>query len=233
MTAEYDGQVTEASTTVETGRKAPRGRIDKRQAILDAAFTVFARQGYANACVKEIAAEANVAKPTVYNHLNDKANLFRQAVQIAADEATAQNLAAVERLFAPGDDLHAALVSVAQALLLCYGSEQSLALRRLLYAEVARFPDLLDTVQGQGADRITEAMADRLARLTLSGRLNATDPVQAAEQFLALLTGPMETRSRYGTQQIPTAELNSMAEAAVATFLKAFGPEPDAPGDAA
>jgi len=222
--------VTEASTTAETGRKAPRGRIDKREAILSAAFAVFARQGYANACVKEIASEAGVAKPTVYNHLNDKANLFRQAVQIAADEATAQNLAAVERLVPPGDDLREALVSVAEALLLCYRSEQSWALRRLLYSEVARFPDLLDTVQGQGADRITEAMADRLARLTLSGRLNATDPLRAAEQFIALLTGPMETRSRYGTQQVPIDELNSMARDAVDTFLKAFGREPDAPG---
>ncbi|MEV5986246.1 TetR/AcrR family transcriptional regulator [Streptomyces sp. NPDC052051] len=215
--------MTEAKTTAGDGRKAPRGRIDKRQAILDAAFTVFARQGYANACVKEIAAEANVAKPTVYNHLNDKANLFRQTVQLTADEATARNLAAVERLAAPGDDLRAALVAVAQDLLLCYGGEQSQALRRLLYAEIARFPDLLDTVQGQGADRITEAMADRLARLTLSGRLNATDPVCAAEQFIAMLSGPMETRSRYGTRQIPTAERNAMAEAAVDTFLKAFG----------
>ncbi|MFG2906718.1 TetR/AcrR family transcriptional regulator [Kitasatospora sp. NPDC048286] len=225
--------MTEARATVEAGRGAPRGRIDKRQAILSAAFTVFARQGYTDACVQEIAAEAGVAKPTVYNHLNDKANLFRQAVLIAADEATARNLAAVEGLLLSCDDLHDALVSVAQALLLCHRSEQSWALRRLLYSEVARFPDLLDTVQGRGVDRVTEAMADRLARLTLSGRLTATDPVCAAEQFMALLAGPMEARSRCGTRQVPDAELNGIARAAVDTFLKAFGREPGAPGSGA
>ncbi|MCN9242421.1 hypothetical protein NGF19_16740 [Streptomyces sp. RY43-2] len=41
--------------------------------------------------------------------------------------------------------------------------------------------------------------------------------------FIALLTSPLETRSRYGTRQIPTAERNAVAQAAVDTFLKAFG----------
>ncbi|MFF7183419.1 TetR family transcriptional regulator [Streptomyces sp. NPDC008121] len=36
-------------------------------AILDGAFAVFEQRGYAQACVKEIAQEEGVAKPTVYN----------------------------------------------------------------------------------------------------------------------------------------------------------------------
>ncbi|WP_241483058.1 TetR/AcrR family transcriptional regulator [Nocardiopsis halophila] len=49
-----------------------RGRIDKRRAILEAASRVFTRDGYGRSCVREIAAEADVAKPTVYNHVHDK-----------------------------------------------------------------------------------------------------------------------------------------------------------------
>jgi len=57
------------------------GRIDKRQAILDAAFTIFARDGYYLAGVDAIAAEARVAKHTIYNHFRDKENLFREVSQ--------------------------------------------------------------------------------------------------------------------------------------------------------
>ncbi|MFF3378938.1 TetR/AcrR family transcriptional regulator [Streptomyces sp. NPDC002680] len=223
--------MTEASTSAASGRKAPRGRIDKRQAILEAAFTVFAREGYANACVKAIAAEAGVAKPTVYNHLSDKANLFRHAIEAASETAMAQNLAVVGRLTAPGDDLRAVLEDVGDRLLLCYSSDESWALRRLIYAEATRFPDLLDIVRGGRTNRVTEALADRLARLALDGRLRLRDPAQAAEQFIALLTGPMEERSRFGTEQVPAEDQRLLTRAAVDTFLQAFGTRAAEPVD--
>ncbi|MEV0225350.1 TetR/AcrR family transcriptional regulator [Streptomyces sp. NPDC050704] len=204
---------------------AARGRIDKRQAILDAAFTVFARRGYANACVKEIADEAGVAKPTVYNHLSDKENLFRHAMEAAADTVTAENLAVVERLRAPGDDLRAALEDVAYRLLQVCSGERSRALRWLTYSQVGGFPDLIETVQDRTANRLAEALADRLARLSLAGRLRPSDPALAAEQLLALLTGPLETRTRLGTRKVPATELRAVARSAVDTFLRAYGTE--------
>ncbi|MFJ2703482.1 TetR/AcrR family transcriptional regulator C-terminal domain-containing protein, partial [Streptomyces sp. NPDC087428] len=48
---------------------------------------------------------------------------------------------------------------------------------------------------------------------------------QAAEQLLALLTGPIETRSRLGTRTVPTTETRTIAETAVDTFLRAYGPD--------
>ncbi|MGW7518986.1 TetR/AcrR family transcriptional regulator [Streptomyces sp. NPDC054796] len=204
-----------------------RGRIDKRRAILDAAFTVFAREGYHQACVKEIAAEAGVAKPTVYNHLGDKEGLFREAMAAAADRALAESLSAIEALTGEGD-VRATLEDVGHRLLRCQGGERAWALRRLLYAEIHRFPELFDTVHGRGANRLGEALANRLARLSLGGGLRAADPDVAAGQFLALLTGPMETRSRLGTRPVADAELRAGARAAVDTFLRAFGPAPEA-----
>ncbi|GLY89912.1 TetR/AcrR family transcriptional regulator [Actinoallomurus iriomotensis] len=208
---------------VAAGRTGSRGRIDKRQAILDAAFPVFARRGYAEAGVQEIAEEAGVAKPTVYSHFGDKENLFRAAMASAADAVLADNLAVIERLRDPGEDLQAALEEVAYRMLQVCCGERSLALRWLTYAQVARFPDLIDVVQGRTAKGLGEALADRLARLSLSGRLCPCDPARAAEQLLALLTGPMEARSGLGTRKVPAAEARAVAEAAVDTFLKAYG----------
>ncbi|WP_329087103.1 MULTISPECIES: TetR/AcrR family transcriptional regulator [unclassified Streptosporangium] len=200
-----------------------RGRIDKRQAILGAAFIVFAREGYARAGMQEIADEAGVAKPTMYNHFSDKAVLFRQTMAAAAEQALNERLAALEPLFDPGDDLRVTLEGVADHLLRYHCDDRSCALRRLLYAEITRFPDVLDIVKEYGAHRLNQAVADRLARLTLAGRLRATDPAQAAEQFMALLTGPMEARSQMGTRPVGDAELQAVARAAVDTFLQAFG----------
>jgi AcrR family transcriptional regulator len=208
--------------TASTKRPAPRGRIDKRAAILDAAFTVFARRGYEQACVQEIADEAGVAKPTVYNHLSDKENLFRHAVETAAEAVTADNLAVVGRLRDSGDDLRATLKDVACRMLRICCDERSYALRRLTYAQLVRFPDLIEIVHGRTSNQLADALADRLARLSLSGHLRPCDPTQAAEQFLALLTGPMEARSRLGTRKVSSADIDAVATAAVDTFLRAY-----------
>jgi TetR/AcrR family transcriptional regulator, mexJK operon transcriptional repressor len=200
-----------------------RGRIDKRAAILAAAAEVFGREGYGHASVDVIAAEAGVAKPTVYNHFGDKETLFREAIAADADRALAEHLAAVDQL-RDGDDLRAALENVGHHMLVCHCAERSVALRRLLNAELGRFPDLIDIVRGRAADRVTDALADRLARLALAGRLRRLDPTQAAEQFLALLTGPIEARSRLGTRRVADDELWTVTRAAADTFLRAYAP---------
>ncbi|MET9592110.1 TetR/AcrR family transcriptional regulator [Streptomyces sp. NPDC006516] len=215
-----------ASAAAPATGTAPRGRIDKRQAILDAAFEVFAVRGYAQALVQEIAEQAGVAKPTVYNHLADKETLFRATLTAAADAVMDGNLATLERLRSPGDDLRATMNEVAHELVRSCCDKRSRSLRWLTYAQVARFPDLIEVVQGRTSVRIAEAMADRLARLSLSGHLRPCDPVLAAEQLLALITGPLETRSRLGTRVVTKAEMRTLAEAAVDTFLRAYGPGP-------
>lgn len=223
---------------------AIRGRIDKRQAILDAAFEVFAREGYRQASVDTVAATAGVAKHTIYNHFGDKESLFRAAVGALADQALTRNLAAVELLRLPAveldgrrrasaqpaqpaedGELAGVLLDVGLRLAECYCDERSWALRRLLQAEIQNLPDLQDIVRDRASDRVNEALADRFARLALAGQLKLTDPAVAAEQFGALLTAPLETRSRLGTRKLGRAELAEVTQNAVQTFLRAFGNE--------
>ncbi|AIG75300.1 TetR family transcriptional regulator [Amycolatopsis japonica] len=199
-------------------------RADKRQAILDAAFTVFARHGYARASVQEIADEAKAAKPTVYNHFGDKEALFRGAMAATADSVAADTLDAIEPLRDAGADVRATLRTAASRLLRICSGERSHALRSLAYAELAAFPELAVTMQERTSVHLTEALADRFARLALSGALRSCDPARAAEQFLALLIGPLESRSRLGARALPAAELDGIAESAVDTFVRAYGP---------
>ncbi|MGD6749513.1 TetR/AcrR family transcriptional regulator [Streptomyces sp. BH105] len=214
-----------ASSAAAPAGTGPRGRIDKRHAILGAAFDVFAAHGYAQALVQEIAERAGVAKPTVYNHFADKETLFRASLTAQAQLVMEGNITVLDRLRAPGDDLRATLNEVALRLLRSCCDKRSRSLRWLTYAQVARFPDLIEVVQGFTSLRVSEAMADRLARLTVSGQLRPCDPALAAEQLLALITGPLEVRSRLGTRKIGAAEMHTLAESAVATFLAAYGTE--------
>ncbi|MFD8914802.1 TetR/AcrR family transcriptional regulator [Streptomyces sp. NPDC059575] len=214
-----------ASAAAAEARTASRGRIDKRRAILEAAFDVFAEHGYANALVQEIAERAKVAKPTVYNHFTDKETLFRETLTATAGAVMDRNIAVLDRMRSPGDDLRATLNDVAYQLVRSCCDIRSRSLRRLTYAQVTRFPDLIEIVQDRTSVRIAEAMADRLARLTLSGHLRPCEPALAAEQLLALITGPLETRSRLGTRKPGTAEMRALAEAAVDTFLRAYAAE--------
>ncbi|MEU3616159.1 TetR/AcrR family transcriptional regulator [Streptomyces sp. NPDC006872] len=199
------------------GGRTARGRIERRQAILDGAFAVFARQGYAQACVKEIALEAGVAKPTVYSHLNDKESLYREAVEAAADRIGAQSLAVVEQLreAAADGDPRARLTAVARGLLQAFSDEDARAVRRLACAETAQFPDLAVSVRERTALRVRSALADRLARLALAGHLRPCDPELAAEHFLSLLTGPLEYR--------PDAAPDTVVDTAMDVFLRAYG----------
>lgn len=225
------------ATSTSGRRTASRGRIDKRQAILDAAFTVFADRGYARACMEEIAEVAGVAKHTVYNHLGDKENLFHAAMEATGNAVMAENLAVAESLTPDGgegpDPLRSCLEDVAVRLLRQCCDPRSWALRRLLYAEITRFPGLLEAVWGHGADRLRQTLADRMARLSLRGLLRPCDPEETAEQFLALLTGPMEARSQLGTRPVPEAEMQVVAKAAVSTFLRAYRAVDPAPAGTA
>lgn len=57
--------------------EAPTRGDDKRRRILDAATSLFARYGYRRTSVDLLAAEAGVAKPTLYAYFTDKEDVFR------------------------------------------------------------------------------------------------------------------------------------------------------------
>ncbi|MFC9876308.1 TetR/AcrR family transcriptional regulator [Nocardia salmonicida] len=212
-------------TSARTPHTASRGRIDKREAILEAALDNFARDGYRQSSVDAIAADAGVAKHTIYNHFTDKQNLLREVVATESDRSYELNMAAVLQLQGSKGDLRSPLEQVGIRLLECYCDPRSAAIRRLLYAEMQTMTDLIDIAHSRAFGPVTEALADRLARFALSGELDLTDAAgagEAAEQLIALLIGPMENRTRMGTRAVTATELRGVAHRAVRTFLKAY-----------
>ena len=64
-------------------RKRPAHRPSRRKQIIEAATTVFSRDGYVEARVEDIARAAGVAPTAIYYHFGGKEELFTQALRAA------------------------------------------------------------------------------------------------------------------------------------------------------
>jgi AcrR family transcriptional regulator len=83
---------------------------DTRRRILDAAVGLFSRYGFKRTSVELLAAEAGVAKPTVYAYFEDKDAIFRGVVETVCEGLLADAEAA-SRSSAPIEERLAAVLS--------------------------------------------------------------------------------------------------------------------------
>jgi AcrR family transcriptional regulator len=209
------------STTVD---EEPRS-IRKRTAILDAATTVFLRNGYVGTSMDEIAALARVSKQTVYKHFADKESLFTAIVN-AAVEAAGDPVLEDATALADSDDPAAALRALARRQLGQVMQPRLMQLRRLVIGEANRFPQLGRAFYDRGAGRSVAALAAAFERLTARGLLRADDALLAAAHFNWLvMAAPVNRAMLLGDEAIPGAdELDRYAETGVRAFLAAYGP---------
>jgi TetR/AcrR family fatty acid metabolism transcriptional regulator len=78
---------------------------DKREAILRAAISVFAHNGYFNSKVADIAREAGVADGTVYLYFKSKEDILHSIFDRSVDEAVAEARKQLETLSEPREKL--------------------------------------------------------------------------------------------------------------------------------
>jgi TetR/AcrR family fatty acid metabolism transcriptional regulator len=64
-------------------------QLEKRSSILEAAVSVFSREGYPNARMQEIATKAGIGKGTIYQYFKGKKHLFQQVVKEGIDQYVA------------------------------------------------------------------------------------------------------------------------------------------------
>ncbi|MFC5745833.1 TetR/AcrR family transcriptional regulator [Actinomadura rugatobispora] len=202
-----------------------RGRVEKREAILRAAQRVFGAKGYAATTMDDIAEAAEVATPTIYNHMGNKEQLFRYAIGAANERLNARTLEALAAFPADPEDLREALLELAANLTRCMLDPDAWAIRRLIYAEIGRFPDLFaDTVNRPGRDASLDALAGRMAQLAHAGRLRMDDPARAGSHFIALIWADLDAESALGTRPVPPDAVRRTERTGVDAFLRAYAP---------
>jgi AcrR family transcriptional regulator len=213
------GALTPGEGDFEDERRSAR----KRRAIVEAATTVFLRNGYLGTSMDEIATLAAVSKQTVYKHFADKERLFSEIVTATCDEIADPNVDEVLKLKDTGD-VERDLRDFARRQLRTVMEPRLLQLRRLVIGEAGRFPQLGRLFYERGPGRTIDALAAMFERLVARGVLEADDPGLAAAHFNWLVMSiPLNRAMLRGEDKPATpAELKRYADAGVRTFLAAY-----------
>lgn len=212
--------MTEAATILRTGRKFDQ--------VLRGAREVFLRDGFEGASVDDIARTAGVSKATLYTYFPDKRALFVEVVTAECDRMSGRILAAI----AEEAPLREVLRLTAGHLVRFLTSEFSQRVFRICVAEADRFPELGQAFYDKGPRMGRDRMVAYLEQAAARGELCAPDLALAAEQFSELCKVRLWTRAVFGIQhRFTDAEIDAVADAAVETFMAAYGaPEASATG---
>jgi TetR/AcrR family transcriptional regulator, mexJK operon transcriptional repressor len=188
-----------------------------RSAIVKTAADLFLRRGYGGTSMDLIAAEAGVARQTIYNQFESKEALFRAIFSAYADEAMMPLAIAARK----GVSLRTTLLRLARSHVEKAMHPAKLALHRLVVAEAAHFPELGRAIYDAGAARVVAHLAEFLREQTRLGHLDVPNPESAAEQFFAMVTAFHQFRALMNVDT-PMGEIATRTEEAVDTFLRAF-----------
>jgi AcrR family transcriptional regulator len=156
----------------------------RRQAILDAALSVFAERGFEAARLDDVAARAGVAKGTLYLYFRDKEALFEELVRGAVSpiiEAVSQAASAPD---VPASAILETFFALFQKEVL--GTKRKLLLR-LIIAEGPRFPKVAEFYHREVVTRgigLMRKVAERAAR---QGEFTS----DAAARFPQLIVAPL------------------------------------------
>ncbi len=194
----------------------------KRQSVVRAAAQVFVREGYVGASVDVIAAEAGVAKQTIYNYYRDKENLFLSVIDAMLQPVAEQFLAVLDEILLDEADLAGGLVRLGRAWTALLAREDLAALRRLIVGEATRYPQLLAAWQNAGPGLAQPKLTAHLTRLSSRGVLAVPDPERAANQLTSLLIGEVQTMSLFGAVDVPARRVDDIVTSGVQVFLRAY-----------
>jgi AcrR family transcriptional regulator len=220
--------------TASGGEPVRRGLAEKRLAIMEAARTVFGREGFTRASVDAIAAEAGVSKRTIYNHFTDKEQLFRTVMEESSQAVAAAHKEIIGRHF---DALVAAdprSVDVA-ARLIAFGKEFAVPTKELaghfglvrnIVAEVLRLPaEVLEAWQEAGPRPVQRELTRRLAELSDRGllRIEPGEEASAGNHFIQLVGAEITQASYYGALEVPPEVVEKSVSSGVRAFVRLYG----------
>ena len=196
-------------------------RIARQGRILDAALSVFAKSGYSGALMDEIAAQAGLSKPTLYQYFASKEALFAALLLQERD----QMLAAFDH---PG---HAGLVAELLDFSWHYADTvmrpEFLSLARLIIGEAVRFPDIGRAYQASGPDRVLSGIVAYMTRQRDAGLLAFADAELAAEDLWGLILSAPRNRALHSPDALPDrAQLARYINNGLAVFLRAYSTHP-------
>ena len=207
---------------MENGAETRLSRMRAR--ILAAAETLFPEKGFLGTSMDEVAAAAQVSKQTVYSHFGSKEALFIAVAEGMTGRAVSKHRSRVDAMTYErdvGDFLfHFAVEQLAVVM-----TSDLMRLRRLVIAEVERFPELGRALYRNGPGRAIDRLTEALRHYQASGHVEIGDLVQAATFFNWLVMGGPTTEAMLLGQASMRERSSYEAHARECTriFMAAYG----------
>jgi len=184
----------------DCGRPAEGRREERRQAILDAAESLFLEQGYAGASLAAIVRRSGGSLATVYEMFGSKYGLLRAVV----DRNREEGLRGL-------DESAGTLASAADALrLLAYRHHaHMMSPRTIAFARVVIEGGLKDPDFGREFYRdvhltFVECLAGKFREWTAAGKASIDDPTAAAELYISTVMCDAPVKAMLGQPPEPT-----------------------------
>jgi len=188
----------------------------RKQQILDAALSVFARKGFTQATNSEIARTAGIKSPgLIYHYFRDKRDLLDQVMQ--------QRVPILQFLSNP-EDLHKLpprelLTAFARTFLGALEQPEAAAFIRVMIGEAVRSRDFAEMYGRLGPMKAIEFLSGYLQYQMDAGTLKRANPSAAARCFLGPLIVYVLSSEILHLPDAGNLTAEAMAETCVGTFL--------------
>ncbi|EXR42888.1 TetR/AcrR family transcriptional regulator [Acinetobacter sp. 1294243] len=190
--------------------------LEKRARILQAAKAIFLKSGYHGTSMNQIAQEAGVTKLTVYNHFQDKVNLFICAITETCEETLCTKQFDLDT---SADFYQTLFIVCSRALQIIY-SPEALKLDHVLLELAAEQNPLALQFFEASHTRMENQLAEFFKKAAQLGFIQADDPIYQTELLLTLLLGVRHHKVLLGITAAPNAqELEQIIRDAIDLFL--------------
>ena len=188
-----------------------------RQRILEAAFAVFMKRGYAAASMLEIATGARVSKRELYALIGNKQEML---VACISERAKRFEVPADLPVLRDRETLAQVLASFGTKLIREASDPTVIAVFRLAISELTHAPEVAHALDSIARERSRAALRKIMAGAQASGLLSGR-PAELAKQFAGLLWRDLQVSLLLGVAERPSPrEVAGRARDAAAAFLR-------------
>ena len=202
------------------GTPAKPHRDERREAILKVAHAAFLSDGYAATSMSTIAAKVGGSKATLYYYFPSKEELFLAVI----DEKCRDAHATIADIIADVSDFPRTLTELTDTLVRMILDDQSIAIRRLITAEAARFSELGRAFYACGRQKGIETLMDFFARAKKAGKLKPASPRAMVTTYLGLCEGELLIQKLWNVNPDPAEkEIQAAIDHTISVFLAVYG----------
>ena len=190
----------------------------KRDEVLKIACEYFLSHGYHGASINAMARDSGISKESIYRYFDGKEELFKAVIghELELYQSRIDNF----NSYADHHDLEEALLAFAEQMVLTLSSDRTLSLRRLIFHEATKSPEV-----GKHYFRIGPNLAYSTLQKVFEAHRGKTAfaPQDLARYFIAMLLQPLFLERECAIRKpLRNAAARTYAKRVVGDFLEAF-----------